>query len=161
MQTILARHPEIAIVILTEREDSESLTNAFIFGARGYLLKNTSKQKLIASLRAVMRGEPALTRAMVGKVLAVLARVGKMIHEQPPESSLLTYREEQVLKHLANARSNREVADTLGISENTVRVHVRNILSKLQLRSRQEAGDYARRMGITFTIQTITRSTSP
>ena len=147
---ILGNEPGIAVVIFTDLMDDELFLTVLRNGARGYLLKQTSKPKLLDALRGIQRGEPALTRMMMGKVLDEYARISKLTDLNQHDRSVLTYREVEVLNKIAAGASNREIAAELSISENTVRVHVRNILDKLHLRNRFEAGDYARRTGLTL-----------
>ncbi len=147
-RAILRVLPETKIVFLTVHEDDSRLFDAIRSGAKGYILKNLPISKLFASLEAVERGEVALTRSMTSRILD---RVAGLIPEQepvPPEAARLTARELEVLQLLERGATNREIATELVISERTVKNHVSNILSKLNLKNRLEAARYARRYGI-------------
>lgn len=137
--------PEICIVILTILESDELLFDAFHAGARGYLLKNTSISKLIASLHGLQQGEAALSRKQTSKILDEFYRLGRIhpLDETNPET--LTHRELQVLEFMAAGASNLQIAEELFISENTVKNHVHSILHKLKLKSRNEVAGFARR----------------
>jgi DNA-binding NarL/FixJ family response regulator len=114
-------------------------------GAVGYILKNTSASKLIISLQAIERGEAALSRSMTRRVLAEFQRVSGSYVPNYLDLSYVSERELQVLKLLGESATNREIADRLIIAETTVKVHVHNLLNKLALRNRREAGELARR----------------
>lgn len=148
MKSILTHCPDTKIVILTIHETDDLLLTAVRNGAKGYLLKNTPVSKLITSLRAIERGEAAISRAMVGRVLEEMSRLGTTHNLNQMNIPGLTARESQVLEELGSGASNREIAMNLVISLNTVKVHVRNILDKLKLRNRREAAQYAHRVGL-------------
>jgi len=153
IKSILAGQPDIAIILFTSQENDELLFNALQNGAKGYLLKNISKLTLVDAIRGVLNGEPALTRSMMGKILADYILLSKLAARNQLINSTPTYRETEVLHKLAAGYSNREISHALSISENTVRVHVRNILDKLNVKNRYEAGDYARRFGLLNVIR--------
>lgn len=146
-EAILALDPNVKIVFLTVHESDDRLFSAVRAGARGYLLKNLSVSNLLASLRALERGEAAISRVMMGRILEEFSRDGRGgdNHFLPVE---LTTREMEILQQLSTNASNREIAGRLYISENTVKNHVHNILEKLKLSNRREAVDYARRLGV-------------
>lgn len=137
--------PEICIVILTILESDELLFDAFHAGARGYLLKNTSITKLIASLHGLQQGEAALSRKQTSKILDEFYRLGKTQLQDETNPQTLTHRELQVLEFMAAGASNLQIAEELFISENTVKNHVHSILQKLKLKSRNEVVGFARR----------------
>lgn len=137
--------PEICIVILTILESDELLFDAFHAGARGYLLKNTSFTKLIASLHGLQQGEAALSRKQTSKILEEFYRLGKTQLQDETNPETLTHRELQVLEFMAAGASNLQIAEELFISENTVKNHVHSILHKLKLKSRNEVVGFARR----------------
>jgi DNA-binding NarL/FixJ family response regulator len=146
--TILAEQPQIQIVFLTFHEDDERLFDAIRAGARGYLLKNVSSAKLLAYVRGVKAGEAALMPQMTSRILEEFARLPTPARPLPEAPSVLTDREAEVLRELASGASNRDIADRLVISENTVKNHVRSILSKLGLQNRREAARFAREQGL-------------
>jgi DNA-binding NarL/FixJ family response regulator len=141
-QAILAEQPEIKIVFLTIHEEDDRLFAAIRSGAKGYLLKNVSGAKLLTFLRRTEQGEPAISPDMASRILAEFSRLEPPRRERL-ETDQLTLRELEVLKELASGASNREIADHLMIAENTVKSHVRNVLTKLNLRNRREATAFA------------------
>jgi DNA-binding NarL/FixJ family response regulator len=145
---ILAERPETEIVFLTFHEDDERLFAGIRAGARGYLLKNVSTAKLLAYVRGVKSGEAALTPQMTSRILDEFARLQTLSRPPTEVPSELTDRELDVLRELAVGASNREIAGRLFISENTVKNHVRSILSKLSLQNRREAARFARERGL-------------
>lgn len=145
---ILADRPGIKIVFLTIHESDEFLFEAVRSGAQGYLLKNLPVSKLLASLRGLENDEAAISRKMMGRLMEGFRQtVPVQLAVEGPEK--LTSREIEVLQELSSGASNREIADTLVISVNTVKNHVHNIMSKLEINNRQDLIDYARRNGIT------------
>jgi two-component system NarL family response regulator len=143
--TILKDLPQTKIVFLTFNDDDERLFSAIRAGAKGYLLKNVSSSKLLSFLRGVQTGAAALTPEMTSRILSEFARLAPASESPQSPPSDLTPRELDVLQVLATGASNREIADRLVISDNTVKNHVRSILSKLGLNNRREAAEYARR----------------
>lgn len=132
---MLTIQPDLKIIFLTIYEDDENLFRAIRIGAKGYLLKNVAFSTLLAFLRGVERGEPALTPAMTAKILQEFV---KLPQSAPEQWDLLTSRELEVAKHLRTGATNREIADQLCIAENTVKNHVRSILTKYNLHSRHQ-----------------------
>ena len=125
------------VLLFTVSDDEDDVRDAMRLGADGYLLKDMEPEQLIQQIRAALGGalviSPALTR-----VLAQALR-------NPPSASQLdlTDRERQVLKMIAAGSSNKVIGNKLGITEGTVKVHVKNLLHKLGLRSRVEAAVWA------------------
>jgi DNA-binding NarL/FixJ family response regulator len=138
-----ADQPEVKVVVLTASDDDANLFEAIKSGAQGYLLKNLESEDFFNLLDGVNRGEPALTPALARKLLQEFARpVQAPASSQDPDA--LTDREREVLEHLVNGiTSNRKLAKQLGVSENTVKFHVRNILDKLHLHNRAQVVSYA------------------
>jgi DNA-binding NarL/FixJ family response regulator len=133
--------PEVKVVILTASDDDQSLFEAIKSGAQGYLLKNLDADPFFEKLEGVARGEPALTPALARKLMRELSRPGKTKEEDP---DALTEREKEVLECLVDGiTSNRDLAERLGVSENTVKFHVRNILEKLHLSNRAQVVAFA------------------
>jgi DNA-binding NarL/FixJ family response regulator len=151
MKMILSPLPETKVLILTFYESDEMLIAAIRSGAKGYMLKSTPITKLIASLRAVERGEAALSRAMTGRILEEFSRMEVVPDQSQNGIKGLTSRELQVLEQLGSGATNREIANRLYIAENTVKIHVHNIYDKLNLKNRHEAVRFARRLGMTKT----------
>lgn len=139
------RFPRIAIVMLTSSERDGHLYEAVQVGVSGYLLKSLDATELFDLLSGVVNGETAMTRAMAGKLLKVVAN--RMADEDKGEQAL-TERELFVLRLVASGASNQEIAQKLSISVNTVKSHLKNILDKLQLENRTQAATYALKHGL-------------
>lgn len=152
IKTILSKRAETKVVVLTMYDSEEVLFQAIRNGAVGYLLKNIPMSKLVLSLRAIKRGEAALSREMTHRLISEFQRLGKTYEYDRTDLDALTPRELEVLQLLSTDASNQEIADNLIIAENTVKVHVHNILEKLNVRNRREAGKFARRQGINESI---------
>lgn len=137
--------PDIAIVMLTASEDEDDLFTAIKAGARGYLLKDLEARRLRAMLDAVGRGEAAIAPATARRIIEELARPSAPQDRDPDR---LTDREIEVLGLVTEGLRNKEIAHRLGISENTVKYHLRNILEKLHAESRTELAARALREGL-------------
>ncbi len=137
--------PEIAIVILTSSEKDGHLYEAVKLGVAGYLLKSLDAEELFSMLEGVMQGEAAMTPAMAARLLKGVAN--RLVNKEKGESSL-TERELLVLRLVASGASNSEIAESLSISVNTVKSHLKNILDKLQLENRTQAATYALSHGL-------------
>jgi DNA-binding NarL/FixJ family response regulator len=136
--------PTTKVLMLTVSDEEDDLYEAIKAGANGYLLKEISVEEVAGAIHAVMQGQSLISPSMASKLLhefnALARRAAE--REQLPAPTL-TARELEVLKLVARGMSNKDVADQLFISENTVKNHVRNILEKLHLHSRMEAVMYA------------------
>jgi DNA-binding NarL/FixJ family response regulator len=135
--------PNLKVAILTVSEDDEDLFAAVRAGATGYLLKEVSIEELPAAVRAVARGQSLISPAMASRLLIEFNALSRRVEEQRGTAPRLSDRELEVLRLVARGLSNKDIAAELVIAENTVKNHVRNILEKLQLRSRMEAAMYA------------------
>lgn len=145
---ISAEMPEVKVVVLTGSDEDAQLFEAIKSGAQGYLLKNIESRELFSLLEGVGRGEPALTPLLAAKLLQEFARPPKPVVESH-DPDALTDREREVLELLVGGiTSNRKLAQKLGVSENTVKFHVRNILDKLHLHNRAQVVGFALRHGI-------------
>jgi DNA-binding NarL/FixJ family response regulator len=147
-RSILAAMPNVQVIFLTVHDNDERVIAAMRVGAKGYLLKNLSVSKLLASLRALERGEAAISRIMMARILEEFAQTVPAAAQVPSPLVGLTSREIEVLQELADSITNQEIATRLYISENTVKNHIHNILEKLSLHNRREAIEFARKHGL-------------
>ncbi len=143
VEKILAAAPATAIVMLTASESEEDLLACIKAGARGYLVKDVPFSDLARDLHDVADGGASISPTMTGKLLDVLNQLLRHQDFLAPRKPTLTGREIEVLKHVARGMTSKQVGHVLFISENTVKNHVRNILDKLGLHSRNEAVLYA------------------
>lgn len=146
---ILEKSQNIHVVFLTIHASEELAFTAIRRGARGFLMKDISATALLSALRRLKRGELAVSRAtlsrMLGELLPITSARGS---GENASAGSLTIREIEILAEVGAGFSNTEIAENLSISENTVRVHVHNILQKLNFHNRYEAAVYARRHGL-------------
>jgi two-component system NarL family response regulator len=140
---VRAAVPSVKVAILTVSEQDEDLFAAVRAGATGYLLKEVSIEELPEAVRAVARGHSLISPSMASRLLTEFNVLSRRVEEQRGNAPRLSDRELEVLRLVARGLSNRDIAAELVIAENTVKNHVRNILEKLQLRSRMEAAMYA------------------
>ena len=139
--------PDTTIVIVTVSDGDADLFEAIKAGAEGYLLKDMSEDDFARTLTGIAAGEPGLSPRLAARILDEFARRSEQPDESPPGAEL-TDREREVLVFVADGGTNREIAEQLGISENTVSFHVKNILAKLHLKNRAQAVAYAIRSGL-------------
>jgi DNA-binding NarL/FixJ family response regulator len=143
---ITHRKPEVRVLMLSMHDNEQYLFEAIRAGAAGYVLKSAVDRDLVEACRAAMRGEPFLypgaVRALMREYLD-RARAGDALH-----SEMLTPREEEIVKLVAEAHTNEEIAEMLFISKKTVERHRANILEKLGMRDRVELTRYAIRRGL-------------
>ncbi len=139
--------PYVTIVMLTVSEEEDDLFEAIKAGAHGYLLKNTEPEELLRSLRDVFQGEAPISKRVATKLLDEFARLNR--GDSRKEQDNLSPREREVLEHLTTGATNKEIASSLFVSENTVKNHLKNILEKLHLHNRVHAAAYALRKGLT------------
>ncbi len=140
---LVERMPQTRILMLTVSEEEENLFAAIQAGARGYILKNADADELLEAISRVHAGEAMISPAMTFRLMKALRSGGVLA---PPPELPLTSREQDVFDLLARGASNRQIAEALTITENTVKTHVRSILEKLELRNRSEVAAYARRL---------------
>ena len=143
---ICKKHPNIKILVLTTYDDDEWVFDAIRAGASGYLLKDTSRQKIIEAIRGTMDGKSFVDPAVAGKLINQVAS-----NQTQPTSILkdkLTERELDVLRLLAKGMTNTDIAGTLHLSEGTVRNHVSAILEKLGVSDRTQAAVIAIQHGL-------------
>ena len=138
---ILSSNPQQTVVMLTVSEDNDDLTECMRIGARGFLLKNINADFLLDSIRKAVDGDnvfsPEMTTRLVQSLISpVSPRADHLL-------STLTPREMEILGYLAAGHSNKVIARHLDLAESTIKVHVQNILRKLNLSSRVQAAVYA------------------
>jgi NarL family two-component system response regulator LiaR len=138
---VRALSPHTQVVVLTADTDDARVVGALRAGAIGYVRKDSDPEVFLAAVRAAARGQSVLDPAVAGSVLQDLMRGGPLVEE-------LSDREKEVLRQLAHGRTNREIAQQLHVGEETVKTHVGNILSKLQLSHRTQAVIYALKQGL-------------
>jgi DNA-binding NarL/FixJ family response regulator len=141
---IRTHHPDIAIVMLTVSEDEDDLFNAIKAGAQGYLQKDLESAQFRLMLGAVERGEAAITPATAARILDEYQHAGRL----RADPDRLTDREVEVLRLVTTGLRNKEIAAKLGITENTAKFHLKNILEKLHAESRVELATRAVREGL-------------
>jgi two-component system NarL family response regulator len=139
---IKSEQPSTKIVMLTVSDEEEDLFEAIKAGASGYLLKEVDPAEIADALRQIHEGHSLLSPAVASKLVSEFAAISKRTDERAMRPTL-TDRELEVLRLAADGLTNRQIGRRLGISENTVKNHIRNILEKLHLHSRMEAVLYA------------------
>ncbi|MGH2767587.1 MAG: response regulator [Actinomycetota bacterium] len=141
------KHPEVAVVFLTVYEDEQYVVEALRAGAKGYMLKHSSPDDIIRALERVRDGQTVIDPTLGGPIALRLAQVrpGQI---WPGSEIGLTQRESEVLRLIVDGCGNRQVADRLVISEDTVKTHVRAIFRKLGVADRAQAVSAALRQGI-------------
>ena len=135
--------PDVRILVLTSSSDEEAVYTAVQSGAMGYLVKDSTPEELVEAIYAVHNGRPFLQPSVAFKFMEAMKRTSATLEEP------LTEREHDILRHVARGLSNQEIADTLTISERTVRTHISHVLDKLDLENRTQAALYALRHGLT------------
>ena len=136
---------QLPVVMLTVSEDADDLKEAFVLGARGYLVKNIDADYLVNSIRKIVAGESVMSPEMTSKfVNGIRAKNLSLMPEVRPETvRSLTERERQILGCLAQGASNREMAQMLNMSESTVKAHLQRIMRRFDFSSRVQAAVFA------------------
>lgn len=140
--------PHVHIIMLTVSGEDAHLFAAIKSGAEGYLTKDLEPQLLFDKLEGIRRGEAPISGQLAAKILQEFRAPNATIAETAEAKDELTARETQILELVAEGASNKEIADRLFIAENTVKIHLRNILEKLHLQNRIQAAVYAVRQGL-------------
>lgn len=144
--------PDARILMLTVSEDAQDLAAALRGGACGYLLKTMEGDGLIDAVLRAVNGESVVAEAMTGKLVSAYrdAAVGASAEAAAPQSkiSLLSPREQDILRGIARGASNKEIGRDLGIAETTVKIHVQHVLRKLDVASRVQAAVIASASGL-------------
>ncbi|WP_054942979.1 response regulator [Paenibacillus ihuae] len=147
MQILRDRNISVPVIILTTYNEDELMINGLALGARGYLLKDTSRENLFRNIESAVRGETLLSAEIMEKVIAARD------HQRSPvpakgASSLLSDKEVQILQSVARGFKSKEIAYDIGISERTVKAHLTSIYNKLGVDSRSQAVAAAMERGI-------------
>lgn len=151
LQLLVQDLPDTAVVVLTVSEEADELKAALRDGARGYLLKNIEAETLVAGVRRAAAGEPVISESMTAKLVAHFRapeKTAPAAPTAPATADRLTPREREIILGLARGESNKEIARTLDVAESTVKIHVQNILKKLNLTSRVQVAVYAVEHGL-------------
>jgi NarL family two-component system response regulator LiaR len=129
--------PAVKVLALTASVDEGRMMGVLRAGAMGYVRKDAEPETLVAAIRAVARGRTYIDPS-----------VASLVRQAAAQTDTLTDRETDVLRHLARGSSNKDIADALGIGDETVKTHVANVLSKLQVENRAQAIVQALRLGL-------------
>jgi DNA-binding NarL/FixJ family response regulator len=142
--------PSVRVLALTTFDDDEDVFAALRAGALGYLLKDVTSARLVEALQAAARGESVLQPSVAAKVVARIAQLPDLDPAPRPQPLVvpLSERELEVVRLIAQGRSNREIAGALFLAEGTVKNHVTNVLAKLGIRDRTQAALRARALGL-------------
>ena len=143
LKNIKAERPDIKVVMLTVSEEDKDLLEAIRSGANGYLLKHINSSEFFKLLENLQHGDAAILPSIATRLFKYVSQTGEKAEKSP-----LSEREAEVLKLVAAGKSNRDIANDLSVSENTVKFHIKNILQKLSVTNRIEAVTYAIQHGI-------------
>ncbi len=143
VEKLTAVSPESQVILLTASESEEDLLSAIKAGARGYIIKDMPFPRLVDSIAAIVKGGAVVSSQMAGKLFDVTRQLLRHQELLAARKPTLTGREIEVLQLVARGLTSRSIGEQLFISENTVKNHIRNILDKLGLHSRNEAVLYA------------------
>lgn len=135
--------PSVKVVMLTVSEEDDDLFEALKAGASGYILKDTPSRRLHDLLRGVLQNETPISGSMATKIVEEFNRPHEKKHPECPLKEPLTEREQSILELLVYGKTNAEIAESLFLSESTVKKYLHNVLEKLQLNNRVEAAAYA------------------
>lgn len=137
-------YPELPVIVFSSYDNPTYVARAVALGAAGYVLKEDTRERLMEAIQLAMRGESAWTREELRRVTGALATPRVVSDVEVP----LTQRESEVLRQLANGLTNKEIAQALGISYETVKEHVQHILRKIGVSDRTQAAVWAVRKGL-------------
>ena len=144
--------PQVRVAVLTDSKNEWELFSAIESGATGYLQKDAKVEDLVKSIDLIGKGQVVISPPLAEKLVSKFASMREKEAEEPTG---LTDREVEMVKLLPEGLTNKELAETLFIAENTVKVHVKNILGKLQLRNRQQLAAYAIQKGLVTEIKDV------
>lgn len=146
--TIKQEMPQVRIIILTVSDDDRNLFGAIKNGADGYLLKTIEPVELYEMLGRVHRGEAPISGVMASKILQEFRSLKQGEAHSLKQTEELSAREIEILELVVQGETNNGIANSLGITENTVKIHLRNILEKLHMQNRIQAAIYAVHQGL-------------
>ena len=144
MRRIRAEYPDSKFIVLTTYDTDEYIFDAIDAGAKGYLLKDASRDALFQAVRAVNKGESIIQPGVTAKILDRLTQLSR----QTSPVGALSGREPEVLQLMAKGTANKEIGTALSLSESTVKTHVANIFNKLEVNNRTDAVTQALQRGI-------------
>jgi len=149
-QALQAKMPHMNILVLTVSDNEADLFAAIKFGATGYILKNTEPEELVQAIHHIAQGGVIISPVMAIKLLTEFrdSDADAKAKKTAGEEANLSPREDEVLRLVSQGATNKEIADSLFISENTVKTHLRNIMDKLHLANRSQAAAYAVKRGL-------------
>ena len=149
-QALQAEIPQINVLVLTVSDKEADLFAAMKFGAKGYILKNTQPEELVHAILHIARGGVIVSPLMATKLLNEFKDFRAEVEKDTTQKidTNLSPREGEVLQQLAQGATNKQIADSLFISENTVKTHLRSIMEKLHLANRSQAAAYAVKKGL-------------
>jgi len=146
---IKREQPEIGVVVLTMYDEEEYIYDLVKAGATGYLLKDSDSSQIVKAIKIVARGESLIHPSVASKILHEFSSLaegkGQPVKKKAQE---LSDREIEVLKLVAEGKTNKEIANVLNLSEKTIKNHVRNIFHKLQVYDRTQAAMHGLRKGL-------------
>ncbi len=147
MKVIKNRNWSVPVIILTTYNEDDLVISGLALGAKGYLLKDTSRDNLFRNIEAAVRGETLLSADMMQRVISVKELPDE---EQPPKAyaGLLSDKEQRILQYVAQGFKSKEIAFDLGIAERTVKAHLTSIYNKLGVDSRPQAVALALEKGL-------------
>ena len=144
MRRIGAEYPDSKFIVLTTYDTDEYIFDAIDAGAKGYLLKDASRDALFQAVRAVYKGESMIQPGVTVKILDRLTQLSR----QTSSGGVLSGREHEVLQLIARGSANKEIGTALSLSESTIKTHVANIFNKLEVNNRTDAVTQALQRGI-------------
>jgi two-component system, NarL family, nitrate/nitrite response regulator NarL len=151
LKKIMKDLPELNVLMMTNDDSEESLMEAMRYGAKGYLTKHLLPNELLVFIHMAYRGEYIISSPLAKKVMEANTCGGPSAAENEEvaekKENVLTRREKEILSHVIKGMTNRQIANALFISENTVKNHIRNIMEKLQMNNRLSAANYAKKEG--------------
>jgi len=149
-QALQTEMPQVNILVLTVSDSESDLFAAIKFGARGYILKNTEPEELIHAILHIARGGVIVSPLMAAKLLTEFKDLSAGLERETTQEidAVLSPRGGEVLQLVAQGATNKAIADSLFISENTVKTHLRNMMEKLHLANRSQAAAYAVQKGL-------------